>query len=106
MIVESGTIEIRYSSKSMIGWIIVAVAFTVVFGLMIHEGWTGSGHGRYAVRPGSFREFIAYIGFAFFGLLTGISFWRFVTTKGPVVTLSRSGITDVRIANEEIPWSA
>jgi hypothetical protein len=102
---ESGTVEIRYSHKAMIGWIMVTLVFTAVFGLMMREGWTGSGHGRYAVRPGSFREFMAYAGFFLFGLCSIALFWRLVTTKGPVLTLSPSGITDIRIAKEEIPWS-
>ena len=95
---ESGTIEIRYSPASMIGLLIGGVLLTAASGL-IAFGWI-------PVESGSFQQFIGYFGLVFFGLATLVELWRLIATKGPVVTLSRSGIRDVRIANEEIPWSA
>jgi hypothetical protein len=56
--------------------------------------------------PGSFGQFIGIIGVAFFGLCTVLIFWRFVSTRGPVVTLTPEGIQDKRVAAEAIPWTA
>lgn len=58
------------------------------------------------VQPGSFREFVSYIGAVFFPVLTVGALWRAFTTRGPVLILSREGIQDLRLAAELIPWNA
>ena len=40
----------------------------------------------------------------FFGVCGLIGLWRLCTLRGPVVTLWRKGIQDIRIAPETIPW--
>jgi len=46
------------------------------------------------------------VGALFFGACTLVIFWRGLTTSGPVVTLSATGIHDRRLAAREIPWEA
>ena len=54
----------------------------------------------------SFVQFVGYIGVPFFGLCTGMIFWRLLTMRGPVVTIAPQGIRDRRVAAELIPWKA
>ena len=56
--------------------------------------------------PASLVPLIGWVGFAFFGAMTALGLWQLVTTRGPVVTLTATGITDTRVASEEIPWTA
>ena len=58
------------------------------------------------VPPGSFREFVSYIGAVFFPALTVRALWRALTTREPVLILSREGLRDRRLAAELIPWHA
>jgi hypothetical protein len=58
------------------------------------------------VQPGSFREFVSYIGAVFFPVLAVGALWRALATRGPVLILSREGIQDLRLAAELIPWNA
>lgn len=46
------------------------------------------------------------IGTLFFGFCTVMILWRANTATGPVVTLSPTGIRDVRVAAQEVPWQA
>lgn len=56
--------------------------------------------------PGSFDQFIGYIGTLFFGACTALIFWRAFSSQGPVVTIAPEGIRDTRVAAEIIPWTA
>lgn len=56
--------------------------------------------------PGSFEQFIGYVGLVFFGLCTVLIVWRVLTSQGPVVTITPDGIRDTRVAAELIPWTA
>jgi hypothetical protein len=58
------------------------------------------------VPPGSYVEFAGYVGMVFFAACTVLIVWRTFTTHGPVVTIAREGIRDVRVAAEVIPWGA
>ena len=61
-----------------------------------------------ALLPGvsPFHKAVGYFGTVFFGLCTGVFLWRLLTARGPVITISREGIRDTRIAAALIPWSA
>ena len=51
--------------------------------------------------------FVVFIvGAVFFGAATTFRLRQLLTSRGPVVSLSESGFRDVRIAPEEIPWTA
>jgi hypothetical protein len=58
------------------------------------------------IQSGSSTEFYAYLGAPFFGAVTFLALWRALTSRGPVVTITREGIRDTRVATEYIPWSA
>lgn len=49
---------------------------------------------------------LGYGGAIFFGLCLVGWIWRFLTMKGPVVTIDARGIRDIRLAREVIPWAA
>ena len=46
------------------------------------------------------------IGTLFFGFCTVMILWRAITATGPVVMLSPTGIRDVRLSAQELPWRA
>ena len=46
------------------------------------------------------------VGTLFFGFCTVMILWRAITETGPVVTLGPTGIRDVRLAAQEVPWQA
>ncbi|WP_139020645.1 STM3941 family protein [Bradyrhizobium sp. ORS 285] len=78
--------------------LIGAVVSAICIGVAL--GWFDN------VQPGSFREFVCYVGAVFFPLLTLRALWRAFATPGPVLILSREGIQDLRLAAELIPWDA
>lgn len=47
-----------------------------------------------------------YSGLVFFSFCAAVAIWRLVAQRGAVVTLSPSGLQDVRVAAEPIPWRA
>jgi hypothetical protein len=49
---------------------------------------------------------ICYIGAVFFGLATCRMLWRLITSRQPLLIISRVGIRDTRLAGETIAWSA
>lgn len=95
------TIEIEYSPVRMIMILVGGVAMAALSGLLAFRIIPDPRAG-----PGSFHEFIAYVGLVFFSLAAVSVLWRLAVTRGPVVTLTAAGIRDIRIAPEEIPWSA
>jgi|KBSMisStandDraft_5_1062788.scaffolds.fasta_scaffold568031_2 hypothetical protein len=58
------------------------------------------------LQPGLFVQALCYVGVVFFALCTVVAFWRLMTTRGPVVTITADGIRDTRIASDIIPWRA
>jgi hypothetical protein len=95
------TVEIGYSPATMIMLAVGSVVMAAATGL-IAFGVVPDRRGG----PGSFHEFLAYVGLVLFSLAAALVLWRLVTTRGPVVTLTATGIRDVRIAADEIAWSA
>jgi hypothetical protein len=55
-------------------------------------------------QPDVFVQAIGWISVLFFGACGIVGGWRFMTVRGPVVTISPAGIRDVRVAREAIPW--
>jgi hypothetical protein len=53
-----------------------------------------------------FTLLVGYAGLAFFGFATLKIVWTLITAKGPVVSISRYGIRDLRISNELILWGS
>ena len=91
-------IEIYYSHLRMLSLFTGAVGF-VVLGFFLARGAFGAG-------GGSFKEFIGYAAMLFFGAVSIFILRQWFFSSVPVVTLTDTGVTDIRIASEEIPWRA
>jgi len=99
MIDTRQAIEIEASPGKMFGLAVLGLLATALSGVIAL-------HILPNIPPGSFAEFIGYAGTVFFGAATATLLWRAFTMRGPVVTITREGIRDIRIAAELIPWSA
>ena len=99
MIDTTRTIEIEGSPVKYIGIIFGCIAFVVLCSLMAF----GLMQGNY---PAIFVRIVGWVGIVFFVLCAVVSFWRLVTASGPVVTISRDGFRDTRVAAEFVPWRA
>jgi hypothetical protein len=55
---------------------------------------------------GAFRMAVGYFGVVFFGFGTCVALWLLMSSKGPVIFISRDGLRDRRIADELIAWSS
>ena len=95
----SRAVEIEASPIKLLGIAVLGVIMTALSTAIAFRALSN-------VRPGSFAEFIGYVGMLLFGACTLFALWRALTTNGPVVTITREGIRDTRIAAEFIPWSA
>jgi hypothetical protein len=94
----SRTIEIEASPIRMLGLGALGLLMTALSAAIMLNA--------FPVPPGSLAEFGGYAGTVFFGACTVLALWRTFTTHGPVVTITREGIRDVRVAAEVIPWGA
>jgi hypothetical protein len=47
-----------------------------------------------------------YSGLVFFSFCAAVAIWRLMSQRGPMITVSPSGLRDVRVAAEPIPWRA
>ena len=91
-------VEFRYSHWRMASLLMASLSFTAI-GVAVVTGYLpGAG-------AGSFREFIAYASILVFGGASFLIARQWLGTSGPVVTLTDRGVTDIRIAREEIPWT-
>ncbi|OKO77815.1 hypothetical protein AC630_20380 [Bradyrhizobium sp. AS23.2] len=54
----------------------------------------------------TFQIAACYIGVALFGLATCKTLWTLISSREPVVFISRVGIRDTRIADETIAWKS
>ncbi|MET4386324.1 hypothetical protein ABIB73_002069 [Bradyrhizobium sp. F1.4.3] len=54
----------------------------------------------------TFQIAACYVGVAFFGLATCKMLWTLISSREPVVFISRVGIRDTRLADETIAWSS
>ena len=90
-------IEIFYSPWRMLSLLTGAAGF-VVMGYLLVAGDIGG--------ASSLKSLIGFASIIFFGGVSVIILKRWFTTKEAVVTITQTGITDIRIAAEEIPWVA
>lgn len=88
-------LEIRGSPAKMIGLVLLAAGMTA---LGVALMWMGH------KEPSLLLLAIGIVAALFFGASTLAIAWRAVSLKGSVVTLTPSGIRDVRVAAREIPW--
>lgn len=94
----SRAVEIKASPVRMLGLAVLGLGMTALAAAVAADA--------IPVPPGSLAEFGGYAGTAFFGACTVLLLWRAFTARGPVVTITREGIRDVRVAAEVIPWGA
>lgn len=85
----------------MAGLLISALGF-VVLGLAVVTGQLSGASSS----SNDMRTFFGYLSILFFGGASLIIARQWLGASGPVVVLTDSGITDTRIAREEIPWSS
>ena len=95
----SGTTEFTASPLKMVLLGLLGIAMTTG-GAVLASGMLEG------MRGGASTQLTGYFGAGFFGLCTILIFWRAVTMRGTVITLSPEGIQDVRIAPDTIAWSA
>lgn len=94
----SRTLEIQGSPRAMTKFALMGLAMTALSAALAFPVLDA--------QPHILRQFIGFIGLAFFGLATAILLWRMVTSRGTVITLAPEGIRDIRVAAGFIPWSA
>jgi hypothetical protein len=93
-------VEIHRSPWRALAILLASAGFTGLCAWMIYAH---PGTGRRAVAPGSFAEFAAYVGLAFFGLCTVLIVPK-LFQRGPVVSVGPRGIHDRRLSTDWIPW--
>ena len=91
-------IGIGYSSSRLLPPIAFALAMMFLSTALAFD-WVVGGHE-------SLRRMVGYFGMAFFGLITGKFVWALCRPGGPVLSVNRYGIRDLRIANEFILWES
>lgn len=90
------TIHVAQHPGKMIILFLGAVAFTV-----------GSIYVAFHVNPDEDpRVMVVYLGIVFFGACSLLIAHRILKLRGPVVTISPEGITDLRVAARTVPWHA
>jgi hypothetical protein len=99
MIDTRRAVEIESSPVRMLGLAVLGIFATAVSAAVAL-------HAVPDVAPGSLLEFYGRVGTLFFAACTVLILWRALTMRGPVVTITREGIRDRRVAAELIPWSA
>jgi hypothetical protein len=87
------TIEIRQSPWEMLKLLAIGLAFVACSIFILYQG-------------SILYIAIGWFGILFFGALTLVVVSRLLSLIGPVVTISPSGVRDVRVAADTIPWSA
>jgi hypothetical protein len=75
----------------LLGILMTALSGAIAFGLI-------------PVSTLDYRYYVAWLGVLLFGACTVLAFWRALGSRGPVVILTPSGLTDTRVASAEIPW--
>jgi hypothetical protein len=91
-------IEIGYSSWRFLAPVGFALAM-MFLGTALALDWVVGGHD-------SVRRMVGYAGVALFGLVTAKFVWALLKVRAPVLSVSRYGIRDLRIANEFILWES
>lgn len=95
---STNAIAIPYSLFGSIKTLTAGLVMAIVSGLIAFRVFPD-------VPTGGFVEFAGWTGVVLFGGGTLYAIWRMVNTKGPVVTLTATGLTDIRLAAQEIPWT-
>ena len=95
---SNDTVEIKGSPAKLFGLLILGIGLTAACGAIVL--------GYIPVAPGSIRQFLAWVGLIFFGLILILIVYRLLNAKDVIVTITPEGIRDTRVAERIIPWSA
>jgi hypothetical protein len=90
-------IEIQSSPGKLIGLLFLGVLMTAASAFVALGG---------IAQPGSYIEFIGWVGVVFFGAILGLIVYRMFNAKDVLVTITPEGILDKRVAARIIPWAA
>jgi hypothetical protein len=96
---ETDVVEIKTSAPRTLGLIGLSMLLTAFSAAIALDALPGE-------HIGIVNRAFGIAGVLFFGLGTAAWLWRHLRSRGTVLTLSREGIRDARIAPETIPWSA
>jgi hypothetical protein len=96
---ETDVVEIKTSAPRTLGLIGLSMLLTAFSAAIALDALPGE-HIDIVSRA------FGIAGVLFFGLGTVAWLWRHLRSDGTVLTISREGIRDTRIAPETIPWSA
>lgn len=91
-------IEIGYANTRLLPPIAFALAM-VLLSTAIALDWIVGGENW-------LRRMVGYAGIAFFGLMAAKFVWVLFAERAPVLSVSRDGIRDLRMANEFILWKS
>jgi hypothetical protein len=91
------TLEIQGSPAKLVGLLFLGVLMTAASAYAALGG---------IARPGSYIEFIAWVGVVFFGAILALIVYRMFNAKDVLVTITPEGILDKRVAARIIPWAA
>lgn len=95
----SRAVEIEASPLKLLGFVLSSAVMTALMSAAAFRAVP-------AIEPGSFAEFSGYFGIVFFGACTLLSVWLALKSRGPVITITREGIRNSRVATDVIPWNA
>ena len=95
----SRTLEVHASPWRMLGILLATGGMCVLSAVMALGGFADAKISPVIVA-------IAGAGAVLFGVVTLLILRQWLASKGPVLTITPSGIRDTRIAPEEIPWSS
>jgi hypothetical protein len=96
---ETDVVEIKTSAPRTLGLIFLSILLTAFSAAIALDVLPGE-------RIGLVHRALGIVGVLFFGLGTAAWLWRHLGRRGVVLTISREGVRDTRIAPEMIPWSA
>jgi len=96
MVQMSDVMEIKGSPVKLIGLLPIGVLLTALLAALAFH-WMPAGPTAVTV---------GWFGLVFFGLCTAVCLWRLLTAGQTVVTITPSGIKDVRLAADVVPWNA
>jgi hypothetical protein len=91
------TLEIQGSPAKLAGLLFLGILMTAASAFVALGG---------IAPPGSYIEFIGWVGVLFFGAMLALIVYRVFNARDVYVTITDEGILDKRVAARIIPWSA
>ena len=90
------TVEIKGSPGKLLGLTALGILMTAASGFIVV--------GPDLATAGSLNQFFGLVGVLFFGACTIVAVLRFLQASKVVVTLSNTGIHDLRLSERLVPW--